>query len=103
MGRLCERVCRSEGGANDEEEWSYIDAPKGGKGGRGLMEKLNVEQNGRTLGCDGVFGEKKKLGEGKCEIFFLPGRLESSGGDRGGNDLWEHRVAWQKVRTFRCA
>jgi hypothetical protein len=29
-----------------------------------LMEKLGVEQNGRTLGCDRVFGEKKKLGEG---------------------------------------
>jgi hypothetical protein len=29
------------------------------------MGKLGVEQNGRTLGCDGVFfwGEKKKLGE----------------------------------------
>jgi len=21
-------VCKNEGGANDEEEWSYIDAPK---------------------------------------------------------------------------
>jgi len=27
-------VCKSEGGANDEEEWSCIDAPKGGKGGK---------------------------------------------------------------------
>jgi hypothetical protein len=34
MGRLCEWVCRGEGGANDEEEWSCIDAPKGGKGGK---------------------------------------------------------------------
>jgi hypothetical protein len=34
MGRLCEWVCRSKGGANDEEEWSCIDAPKGGKGGK---------------------------------------------------------------------
>ncbi len=25
---LCERVCKSEGGTNDEEKWSRIDAPK---------------------------------------------------------------------------
>jgi len=43
MGHLCEWVCRSEGGASDEEEWSYIDAPKGGKGGKSLMGKLGVE------------------------------------------------------------
>jgi len=45
---------------------------------------------------------KKKLGEGE-RGGFLPGRLESSGRDRGGNVLWEHRVAWLKVKTFRCA
>jgi len=43
MGRLCEWVCRSEGGANDEEEWSCIDAPKGGK-----EEKLDGEAGCRT-------------------------------------------------------
>jgi len=61
MGRLCEWVCRSEGGANDEEEWSYIDAPKGGKGRKSLMKKLSVEQNGRTLGCDGVLERRVAL------------------------------------------
>jgi len=25
---LCEKVYRNEGGANDEEEWNCIDAPK---------------------------------------------------------------------------
>jgi hypothetical protein len=36
------------------------------------MEKLGVEQNGRMLGCDGVFfGEKKKLGEGKGGRFLV--------------------------------
>jgi hypothetical protein len=58
MGRLCERVCRSEGGANDEEEWSCIDAPKGGKGGKGLMEKLSVEQNRRTWAYGFVEGSQ---------------------------------------------
>jgi len=54
-------VCKSEGGANDEEEWSYIDASKGGKGGKSLMGKLGVEQNGRTLGCDGVLERRRSL------------------------------------------
>jgi hypothetical protein len=54
-------VCRNEGGANDEEEWSYTDAPKGGKGGKSLMGKLGVEQNGRMLGCDGVLERRRSL------------------------------------------
>jgi len=52
-------VCKSEGGTNDEEEWSCIDAPKGGKGRKSLMGKLGVEQNGRTLGCDGVLERRR--------------------------------------------
>jgi hypothetical protein len=35
------------------------------------MEKLGVEQNDRTFGCDRVFGEKKKLGEGKGGRFLV--------------------------------
>jgi hypothetical protein len=35
------------------------------------MEKLGVEQNGRALGCDRVFGEKKKLGKEKGGRFLV--------------------------------
>jgi len=63
------KVYRNEGGANDEEEWSCIDAPKKGKGGGVLMKKPSGEQNGRTLGCDGVL-EKKKFGEGEGGRFL---------------------------------
>jgi len=48
-GTFCVWVCRNEGGANDEGEWSCIDAPKSGKGGGGLMEKFS-ERNSRTGG-----------------------------------------------------
>ncbi len=47
------------------------------------MEKLNGEQNGRTVGCDRVL-EKKKLGGGQ-EKQILPDRLESTKRNRGGN------------------
>ncbi len=49
MGRsmfgVCERLCRNEGGANDEEAWSCIDEPKVEKGGGGLREKLSKKRN----------------------------------------------------------
>jgi hypothetical protein len=35
------------------------------------MEKLGVEQNRRTLGCDRVFGKKKKLGKEKGGRFLV--------------------------------
>jgi len=48
MGRsvfgVCERLCRNEGGANDEEAWSCIDELKVEKGGGGLRKKLSKKK-----------------------------------------------------------
>jgi len=58
-GTFCVWMCRSEGGANDGEKWSCIDALKGGKGGKSLMEKFGVELNGGCLGVMEFWGEEE--------------------------------------------
>jgi hypothetical protein len=76
-------VYRNEGGANDEEEWSYIDASKWKR-----RRSLDGEAKWRTkrkklLGVTEFWRRRNSVKGGEAN--FWPGRLESTEGERGGN------------------
>jgi len=85
-------VYRNEGGANDEEKWSYIDASKWKR-----RRSLDGEAKWRTkrkklLGVTEFWRRRNSVKGG--EAGFWPGRLESTEGDRGGNVCGSIEKAW---------